>query len=63
MRTWKDVPELRTPESFRAALLEAGSFDALARRLSCDRMSVRHAAKAHRVRSPYFVVPKYLKGR
>ena len=32
-------------------------------RLACDRMSVRHAAKAHGVESPYVVQPKYLRGR
>ena len=63
MRTWKDVPELADADTFRRILKEEGSFDALAKRLSCDRISVRHAAKAHGVRSPYFVVPKYLKGR
>jgi len=62
VRTWKDVPELADADTFRRILAAEGSFERVAKRLSCDRMSVRHAAKAHGVRSPYFVVPKYLRG-
>jgi len=62
VRTWSDYPELADADTFRRILKEEGSFERVAKRLSCDRMSVRHAAKAHGVRSPYFVVPKYLRG-
>ena len=60
MRTWKDIPELFDAETFRSLLRECGSFDRVARRLGCNRMSVRRAALAHGVESPYFVVPKFL---
>ena len=63
MRTWTDYPELADAETFRRILSEEGSFERVAKRLACDRMSVRHAAKAHEVRSPYVVQPKYLRGR
>ena len=61
MRMWYDYPELADAETFRRILSEEGSFDRVAKRLSCDRMSVRHAAKAHEVRSPYRVKPKFLR--
>ncbi|HJJ75223.1 MAG TPA: hypothetical protein O0W86_05495 [Methanocorpusculum sp.] len=63
MKTWKDVPELADADTFRRILKEEGSFERVAKRLSCNRMSVRSAAAAHGVKSPYFVVPKYLRGR
>ena len=63
MRTWHDYPELKSRKRFLALLEEEGSFDAMAKRLSCNRMSVRHAAKAHGVESPYVVQPKYLRGK
>ena len=63
MRTWHDYPELKSKKRFLALLEEEGSFDAMAKRLSCNRMSVRHAAKAHGVESPYVVQPKYLRGK
>ncbi len=62
MKTWKDYPELADKERFSAELSAAGSFDGLARRLSCSRICVRRAAEAHGVKSPYFVVPKFLRG-
>ena len=61
MKTWTDYPELADVDTFRRILKEEGSFDRVAKRLSCDRMSVRHAAKAHGVRSPYRVKPKFLR--
>ena len=63
MKTWHDYPELKSRKQFLALLEEEGSFDAMAKRLSCDRMSVRHAAAAHGVKSPYVVQPKYLRGK
>ena len=63
MKTWTDYPELADADTFRRILEEEGSFDRMAKRLACDRMSVRHAAKAHGVESPYVVQPKYLRGR
>ena len=63
MRTWKDIPELCDKELFLRILEEEGSFARIAQRVGCDRMSVRRAALAHGVRSPYFVVPKFLRGR
>ena len=63
MRTWTDYPELADAETFRRILSEEGSFDRVAKRLSCDRMSVRRAALVHGIKSPYFVVPKYLRGK
>ena len=63
MRTWKDIPELAEKEQFLRILEEEGSFSRIAERVGCDRMSVRRAALAHGVRSPYFVVPKFLRGR
>ena len=63
MRTWHDYPELKSRKRFLALLEEEGSFDAMAKRLSCDRMSVRHAAAAHGIKSPYVVQPKYLRGK
>ena len=63
MKTWHDYPELKSRKRFLALLEEEGSFDAMAKRLSCDRMSVRHAAAAHGVESPYVVQPKYLRGK
>ena len=63
MRTWTDYPELADAETFRRILSEEGSFDRVAKRLSCDRMSVRRAALMHGIKSPYFVVPKYLRGK
>lgn len=61
MRTWRDYPELSDKERFAAELSAAGSFAELAKRLSCSRICVRRAAEAHGVRSPYYVVPKYLR--
>ena len=61
MRKWTDYPELADAETFRRILSEEGSFERVAKRLSCNRMSVRHAAKAHGVRSPYRVKPKFLR--
>ena len=63
MKTWTDYPELADAETFRRILSEEGSFDRVAKRLSCDRMSVRRAALVHGIKSPYFVVPKYLRGK
>ena len=63
MKTWTDYPELADAETFRRSLSEEGSFDRVAKRLSCDRMSVRRAALMHGIKSPYFVVPKYLRGK
>ena len=63
MRTWKDIPELAEKELFLRILEEEGSFARIAQRVGCDRMSVRRAAQAHGVHSPYFVVPKFLRGR
>ena len=63
MRKWTDYPELADAETFRRILSEEGSFDKVAKRLSCDRMSVRHAAAAHGIKSPYVVQPKYLRGK
>ena len=63
MKTWHDYPELKSRKRFLALLEEEGSFDAMAKRLSCDRMSVRHAAAAHGIKSPYVVQPKYLRGK
>ena len=63
MKTWTDYPELSDAETFRRILSEEGSFDRVAKRLSCDRMSVRRAALMHGIKSPYFVVPKYLRGK
>ncbi|MBR4117981.1 MAG: hypothetical protein IKK56_03740 [Methanocorpusculum sp.] len=63
MKTWTDYPELADAETFRRILSEEGSFDRVAKRLSCDRMSVRRAALMHGIKSPYFVVPKYLRGK
>ena len=63
MKTWTDYPELAYAETFRRILSEEGSFDRVAKRLSCDRMSVRRAALVHGIKSPYFVVPKYLRGK
>ena len=63
MRTWKDYPELCEAEAFRRVLAEEGSFDRVAKRLLCGRTSVRRAAQAHGVKSPYFVVPKFLRGK
>ena len=63
MRTWTEYPELADAETFRRILSEEGSFDRVAKRLSCDRMSVRRAALVHGIKSPYFVVPKYLRGK
>ena len=63
MKTWTDYPELANAETFRRILSEEGSFDRVAKRLSCDRMSVRRAALVHGIKSPYFVVPKYLRGK
>ena len=63
MRTWRDIPELCDAGVFRRVLAEEGSCDRVARRLSCNRMSVRRAALVHGVESPYFVVPKYLRRR
>ena len=63
MKTWTDYPELADADTFRRILEEEGSFDRMAKRLACDRMSVRRAALVHGIKSPYFVVPKYLRGR
>ena len=63
MKMWTDYPELADAETFRRILSEEGSFDRVAKRLSCDRMSVRRAALVHGIKSPYFVVPKYLRGK
>ncbi len=63
MKSWKEIPELVDGVVFRRILEEEGSFSHVARRIGCDRMSVRRAAQAHGVRSPYFVVPKFLRGR
>ena len=63
MRTWKDIPELAEKELFLRILEEEGSFARIAQRVGCDRMSVRRAALVHGVESPYFVVPKYLRGQ
>ena len=63
MRTWKDIPELAEKELFLRILEEEGSFARIAQRVGCDRMSVRRAAQAHGVHSPYFVVPKFLRGQ
>ena len=60
MKTWKDVAELADKERFSALLTECGSFDRVAKQLGCGRMSVRHAAAAHKVQSPYRVRPKFL---
>ena len=63
MKTWTDYPELADAETFHRILEEEGSFDRVAKRIGCGRISVRSAAEAHGVRSPYFVVPKYLRGK
>ena len=63
MRKWTDYPELADADTFRRILSEEGSFERVAKRLSCDRMSVRRAALVHGIKSPYFVVPKYLRGK
>ena len=63
MRTWKDIPELAEKELFLRILEEEGSFARIAQRVGCDRMSVRRAALVHGVESPYFVVPKFLRGQ
>ena len=63
MRTWKDIPELAEKELFLRILEEEGSFARIAQRVGCDRMSVRRAAMVHGVESPYFVVPKFLRGQ
>ena len=47
MRTWKDIPELAEKELFLRILEEEGSFERMAKRLSCGRMSVRRAALVH----------------
>ena len=60
MKTWRDYPELYDAERFRRVLAEEGSFNAVAKRVGCGRCSVRSAAEAHGVKSPYFVVPKFL---
>lgn len=62
MKTWKDYPELADAAAFRRALEMDGSFSKLAKRLGCSRICVRRAAEAHGVKSPYFVVPKFLRG-
>ena len=61
MRTWTDYPELADAETFRRILSEEGSLERVAKRLSCNRMSVRHAAAAHGVESPYRVKPKFIR--
>ena len=63
MRKWTDYPELADADTFRRILSEEGSFERVAKRLSCNRMSVRRAALVHGIKSPYFVVPKYLRGK
>lgn len=63
MKSWRDYPELADSLVFRRVLEEEGSFDAVARRVGCDRTSVRRAAEAHGVKSPYRVVPKFLRRR
>jgi len=63
MRTWKDIPELCDKEKFSTLLAEEGSFARIAQRVGCERMSVRRAAQAHGMHSPYFVVPKFLRGQ
>ena len=63
MKSWRDYPELADAAVFRRVLAEEGSFDRVARKLGCGRTSVRRAAEVHGVRSPYFVVPKFLRGR
>ena len=60
MKSWKDYPELADKEQFLAFLSECGSFDRMAKRLGCGRMSVRSAAEVHGVESPYRVKPKFL---
>ena len=61
MRKWTDYPELADANTFRRILSEEGSFERVAKRLSCNRMSVRHAAAAHGVESPYRVKPKFIR--
>ena len=61
MRKWTDYPELADAETFRRILSEEGSFDRVAKRLACDRMSVRRAALVHGIKSPYRVKPKFLR--
>ena len=61
MKTWTDYPELADADTFREILEEEGSFDRVAKRLACDRMSVRNAAKVHGIKSPYRVKPKFLR--
>ena len=61
MKTWTDYPELSDAETFRRILSEEGSFDKVAKRLACDRMSVRRAALVHGIKSPYRVKPKFLR--
>ena len=61
MKKWTDYPELADADKFRRILSEEGSFERVAKRLSCDRMSVRHAAAAHGVKSPYRVKPKFIR--
>jgi len=61
VRTWTDYPELADAETFRRILSEEGSFDRVAKRLACDRMSVRRAALVHGIKSPYRVKPKFLR--
>ena len=61
MRTWTDYPELADADTFRRILSEEGSFERVAKRLSCNRMSVRRAALVHGIKSPYRVKPKFLR--
>jgi len=61
VRTWTDYPELADADTFRRILSEEGSFDRVAKRLACDRMSVRRAALVHGIKSPYRVKPKFLR--
>ena len=61
MRKWTDYPELADADRFRRILKEEGSFERVAKRLSCNRMSVRHAALVHGIKSPYRVKPKFLR--
>ena len=61
MRKWTDYPELADADTFRRILKEEGSFERVAKRLACDRMSVRRAALVHGIKSPYRVKPKFLR--
>jgi len=61
VRTWTDYPELADADTFRRILSEEGSFERVAKRLSCNRMSVRRAALVHGIKSPYRVKPKFLR--